>query len=48
MRYPDGRCTDCGERKFMTASGVLWCLNCAERSTHPQAAKTASRDARAD
>ncbi len=28
VRYPDGRCPDCGEREFARADGSQWCPNC--------------------
>ncbi len=33
VRYPDGRCSHCGEREYASIYAERWCPNCAQRTT---------------
>lgn len=42
MKYPHGRCADCGERLFDTIDGTFRCFNCGR--TYPSEETESDRD----
>jgi len=37
VKYPKGRCRDCGEREFFNEAGERWCPNCVQLERLKQA-----------